>query len=37
MKKSELQSLINECIAEVLAEDKKAVAINEIKRIIAEN
>ena len=37
MKKSELQSLINECIAEVLAEDKKTIAINKIKRIIAEN
>jgi hypothetical protein len=37
MKRSELQSLINECIAEVLAEDKKTIAIAEIKRIIAEN
>lgn len=37
MKRSELQSLINECIAEVLAEDKKTIAIQEIKRIIAEN
>lgn len=37
MKKSELQQLISECIAEVLAEDKKTLAINEIKRIIAEN
>ncbi len=37
MKKTELQSLINECIAEVLAENRKATVINEIKRIIAEN
>lgn len=37
MKRSELQQLISECIAEVLAEDKKTLAINEIKRIIAEN
>lgn len=37
MKKSELQQLISECIAEVLAEDKKTLAINEIKRIITEN
>lgn len=40
MKKSELQSLINECIGEVLNEGKvkkKKLAIQEIKRIIAEN
>jgi hypothetical protein len=40
MKKSELQSLINECIGEVLNEGKvakKKLAIKEIKRIIAEN
>jgi hypothetical protein len=40
MKKSELQSLINECIGEVLNEGKvakKKEAIKEIKRIIAEN
>lgn len=37
MKKTELQSLINECIAEVLAENRKVTVINEIKRIIAEN
>jgi hypothetical protein len=40
MKKSDLKALINECIHEVLAEetaDKKTRAINEIKRIIAEN
>jgi len=40
MKKSELQSLINECISEVLNEgraSKKNLAIREIKRIIAEN
>jgi DNA-binding transcriptional MerR regulator len=40
MKKSELQSLINECISEVLNEgraSKKNLAIQEIKRIIAEN
>jgi len=37
MKKTELQKIINECIAEVLAEDKKTLAINEIKRIITEN
>lgn len=40
MKKSDLKALINECIHEVLAEetaDKKTKAINEIKRIIAEN
>lgn len=37
MKRTELQSLINECIAEVLAENRKATVINEIKRIIAEN
>jgi hypothetical protein len=37
MKKTELQKLINECIAEVLTEDKKTLAINEIKRIITEN
>ena len=37
MKRTELQSLINECIAEVLAENRKAIVINEIKRIIAEN
>jgi uncharacterized protein with ParB-like and HNH nuclease domain len=40
MKKSELQSLINECIGEVLNEAKaakKKEAIKEIKRIIAEN
>jgi hypothetical protein len=37
MKKSQLQQLINECIVEVLAEDKKTAAIKEIKRIIAEN
>ena len=37
MKRTELQSLINECIAEVLAENKKATVISEIKRIIAEN
>jgi hypothetical protein len=40
MKKSELQSLINECIGEVLNEgraSKKNLAIQEIKRIIAEN
>jgi len=40
MKKSELQSLINECIGEVLNEAKSAKkkeAIKEIKRIIAEN
>jgi hypothetical protein len=40
MKKTELQSLINECIGEVLNEgkaNKKKLAIKEIKRIIAEN
>jgi len=40
MKKSDLKALINECIHEVLAEetaDKKTKAINEIKRIVAEN
>jgi len=40
MRKSELQSLINECIGEVLNEAKaakKKEAIKEIKRIIAEN
>jgi DNA-binding transcriptional MerR regulator len=40
MKKTELQSLINECIGEVLNEgraSKKNLAIQEIKRIIAEN
>jgi uncharacterized protein YeaO (DUF488 family) len=40
MKKSELQSLINECIGEVLNEGKvakKKEAIKEIKRIITEN
>jgi hypothetical protein len=40
MKKTELQSLINECIGEVLNEGKvkkKKLAIQEIKRIIAEN
>lgn len=39
MKKSDLKVLINECIHEVLAEEtanKKTKAINEIKRIIAE-
>lgn len=40
MRKSDLKALINECIHEVLAEETantKAKAINEIKRIIAEN
>lgn len=40
MKRTELQSLINECIGEVLNEgraSKKKLAIQEIKRIIAEN
>ena len=40
MKRTELQSLINECIGEVLNEGKaakKKLAIKEIKRIIAEN
>jgi hypothetical protein len=40
MKRTELQSLINECIGEVLNEGKvkkKKLAIQEIKRIIAEN
>jgi hypothetical protein len=40
MKKSELQSLINECIGEVLNEGKaakKKEAIKKIKSIIAEN
>lgn len=40
MKKSDLKALINECIHEVLAEEAsntKTQAINEIKRIIAEN
>jgi hypothetical protein len=40
MKKSELQSLINECIGEVLNEGKakkKKEAIKKIKNIIAEN
>jgi hypothetical protein len=40
MKRTELQSLINECIGEVLNEgraNKKKLAIREIKRIIAEN
>jgi len=40
MKRTELQSLINECIGEVLNEgkaNKKKLAIKEIKRIIAEN
>ena len=40
MKKSELQSLINECIGEVLNESKaakKKEAIKKIKNIIAEN
>ena len=40
MKKSELQSLINECIGEVLNEAKaakKKEAIKKIKNIIAEN
>jgi hypothetical protein len=40
MKKSELQSLINECIGEVLNEGKAAKkkdAIKKIKNIIAEN
>ena len=40
MKRTELQSLINECIGEVLNEgraSKKKLAIREIKRIINEN
>lgn len=40
MKRTELQSLINECIGEVLNEGKvkkKKLAIQEIKRIIVEN